>query len=427
MNLELMVYWVIPFMLSFLIIISGVFEIIKYFAIYYRVGKAELILNGMFGITFGIWSLAILGGNGLFAVRIISFMLFPIFYAFFVDRTPVEQNGIRWLQRILFCYSIVSMLLLGIILYVDGSTACAFWKLGYGNIVFIMLMAMPGVVIQRKRGLHGWIRILSRAILVIGMSLEAICFWKGLEQFEGMAARIATGLYLLFYNIHLAQETGELVQEHIDSSRAQLEIQRQLMMNQINPHFIFNSLNCILALISKEPQEARDAIYTFAKYLRANFDAMASYGLIRFEQELVQIRAYLKLQQKRFPGQINVSMDFESTDFLIPALTVQQFIENAASYGLSRCNRNGRLFLRTILHQSSVEIQIQLEGGGIPGISGRERQMLAERAESVRLRLSKLPQSEVVWEWKDSGEGNVIITIPTDEKSIVEYENNNCG
>ena len=53
--------------------------------------------------------------------------------------------------------------------------------------------------------------------------------------------------------------------------------------------------------------------------------------------------------------------------------------------------------------------------------------MLAERAESVRLRLSKLPRSEVVWEWKDSGEGNVIITIPTDEKSIVEYENNNCG
>lgn len=434
MNVELLLYWAVPHMISYLIFSSGFFALIKYHAIYYRVGKVELIYNGLFGITFGIWTYSLLDrnrflGDGMELGRagILCFLLFPVCYACFVTKTHVEHERISRLQKLVFYYSVVSAIVLGVSFFMAGERFPGLLGIGYLHIIFIMLMAMPGVIIQKNRGVHGWVRIAARGILFYGMCLEAFCFYKGLGQYEGVPSRIAAGFYFLCYNVRLVQETGEMVQSHIDHSREQMELQRQLVINQINPHFIFNSLNCIIALSNKEPQEAREAVYTFSKYLRANFDALASNKLIRFEQELVQIQAYLKLQQKRFPQKINVEMDLECTDFLMPALTIQHFVESAVSYGLSRCRGEAKLYLQTLAYPHDARIQIKLKGNGFPTISERDREILTRRSKNVRLSLSKLPGAEIVWEWKQSGEGNVTITIPTDEKSIEEYENNNCG
>lgn len=132
-------------------------------------------------------------------------------------------------------------------------------------------------------------------------------------------------------------------------SEKQLELERsrtQLMLSQIQPHFLFNTLNAIYDLCVKDPEEARAALLEFSHYLRANTDSLANEGPIRFEKELEHTENYLALEKRRFEERLLIEYDICAQDFLLPALTLQPIVENAVRHGLPNARAAVRYALR---------------------------------------------------------------------------------
>ena len=137
-----------------------------------------------------------------------------------------------------------------------------------------------------------------------------------------------------------------------------------VMLSQIQPHFLYNSLGAIRELCRQDPEEARSALGTFITYLRGNMDSMQREYTIPFSKELDHISAYLQLEQLRFGDDLNVVYDIQETDFVIPSLTIQPLVENAVKHGICSREDGGTLTVHTHREGDKVIVKIQDDGIG---------------------------------------------------------------
>ena len=139
----------------------------------------------------------------------------------------------------------------------------------------------------------------------------------------------SVSIMIMFVFILLDQvEQGIRQQEENASQRA------SIIVLQMRPHFIYNTLMSIYYLCKQDAEKAQQVILDFSKYLRANFTAIAKEDTIAFPEELEHTRAYLAVEQARFQDQLMVEFDTPFTDFRIPPLTLQPIVENAVKHGL---------------------------------------------------------------------------------------------
>ena len=115
----------------------------------------------------------------------------------------------------------------------------------------------------------------------------------------------------------------------------------QLMLSQIRPHFLYNTLGSIEALCERDPKAAKLATRKFSKYLRGNMNSLGGENMIPFETELQHTRLYLELEQIRFGDALHVEYDIGASGFFIPPLTLEPIVENAVKHGI-RENPDGR-------------------------------------------------------------------------------------
>ena len=107
------------------------------------------------------------------------------------------------------------------------------------------------------------------------------------------------------------------------------DAQVNIMLSQIQPHFVYNSLSAISTLITIDPEKAQEALDNFTEYLRRNLSSLTDVKLIPFEDELKHIETYISLEKLRFDDRINVIYDLKTTDFNVPVLSIQPIVENA--------------------------------------------------------------------------------------------------
>ncbi|MCR4892409.1 MAG: histidine kinase [Lachnospiraceae bacterium] len=141
---------------------------------------------------------------------------------------------------------------------------------------------------------------------------------------------------IIYITVDLKQDE-ELLNREAAYAKSQSEnttMHLKLMMSQIQPHFLYNSLSSIAYLCRKNPKEAELAVNEFSDYLRMNLRSINSKRPIPFEEELSHVEIFLKLQKRRFPDQIQVEESIEVRDFPIPALTLQPIVENAVKYAV---------------------------------------------------------------------------------------------
>lgn len=115
----------------------------------------------------------------------------------------------------------------------------------------------------------------------------------------------------------------------------QAEQRIQLMISQIQPHFLYNTLAAIQDMCLTEPRLAAETIGKFGLYLRQNLESLEMPGLISFEREIEHTRTYTDIEQKRF-GNLQVDYSIEDGGFCLPALTVQPLVENAIRHGVRK-------------------------------------------------------------------------------------------
>lgn len=145
-----------------------------------------------------------------------------------------------------------------------------------------------------------------------------------------------------------------------------LEHQRvQIMVSQIQPHFLYNTLSTIQALCHSDPDKASDVVEKFGTYLRQNIDSLNQTELIPFSKEMEHTKVYVEIEQVRFPS-IKVEYDVDDLndeEFELPPLTVQPLVENAIRHGV-RSRKEGRINVGAHKEDGSYVITVQDNGVG---------------------------------------------------------------
>lgn len=142
------------------------------------------------------------------------------------------------------------------------------------------------------------------------------------------------------------------------------DAQINIMLSQIQPHFIYNSLSAISTLITIDPEKAQEALDNFTEYLRRNLSSLTDVKLIPFEDELKHIETYISLEKLRFDDRINVIYDLKTTDFNVPVLSIQPIVENAIKHGILKKVEGGTLKISTYEAENSYVIVIEDNGVG---------------------------------------------------------------
>lgn len=137
-----------------------------------------------------------------------------------------------------------------------------------------------------------------------------------------------------------------------------------VMVSQIQPHFLYNSISCIRELCLSDPKKAYDALAQFSHFLRGNMDSLSSNAAIPFTRELRHVKNYLALEQLRFEELLQVDYQLEITDFDIPALTLQPIVENAVRYGIGRKMGGGTVLISTREEGEQIVITVSDTGAG---------------------------------------------------------------
>ena len=191
------------------------------------------------------------------------------------------------------------------------------------------------------------------------------------------------------YHIFERYRWSEIARWQLQSTAKEAEL--RALKSQVNPHFIFNSLNSLRALIDENPAQARDAVTRLANLLRYSLKAGQS-ETVPLEDELRVVDDYLALEQVRHEDRlrIRISVTPEAAAAPVPPMLVQTLVENAVKYGIAprreggevaieaRC-ASGRLQLR-ISNPGSLDARGSSTGLGLHNAAERLRLIFGERA-----------------------------------------------
>ena len=165
------------------------------------------------------------------------------------------------------------------------------------------------------------------------------------------------------------------------------EIELNNLKSQLNPHFIFNALNSIRALVDENPVKSKQAINQLSNILR-NSLTTGKRGLTRFEDELKIVNDYLGLESIRFEERLQTEFDIDpaSRDFLVPPLMIQTLVENGIKHGIAKLTAGGIVQIRSFVVNDRLSIQIRNSGQYLNG-NKRERGGLGLQNTKQRLKL----------------------------------------
>lgn len=163
--------------------------------------------------------------------------------------------------------------------------------------------------------------------------------------------------HYLFYFIRRGMQINKLQNELANQ-------QVNIMLSQIQPHFIYNCLSAISYLCVQDGKKAQTAIEDFSKYLRGNFSNISNIRMIPFPRELEHTQAYLRLEKMRFEDRVNIIYDIKCVDFLLPSLTLQPIVENAVKHGICKRPEGGTVEISTWEDGNSIFIRVKDNGVG---------------------------------------------------------------
>ena len=138
----------------------------------------------------------------------------------------------------------------------------------------------------------------------------------------------------------------------------------QALIQQIRPHFIYNTLAAIHMICADDPKRAMQTIADFSDYLHANFDALAATEPIAFIKELEHTRAYLDVEMARYEEKLSVTYYTDYITFSLPPLTLQPIVENCVKHGVGDTHRAMHIIITTRAVDDGSEIVVEDNGVG---------------------------------------------------------------
>lgn len=333
---------------------------------------------------------------------------------------------------------------------IGGWTALTLWSVGISTalgtltlgglaaMVWVSAMGLAGTHLFRpimKRG--GWTRLaparlvprVALGILVIGTSMGILGIPFILPQLPEDASLFpflisntvgswfsVLGWMLLYFSYHFRTQTREARQKEWQLRVAMRENELRTLRAQLNPHFLFNSLNNLRGLISECPERAQDAVTHLAALLRYTLHLSQS-PTVALRQELDGVRNYLALEKIRFEERLQneVEVDPALMDQAIPPMLLQNLLENALKHGIARRPEGGLVSLRIEEEEGRVTIRV-MNPGRLEARDERRSVGLANAREQLRL----LFDDEARLDLRQAAEDTVVCQVELPRRRTAE-------
>ena len=298
----------------------------------------------------------------------------------------------------------------------------------WAMVQLIVNLVLVGCLVKEcfyKGNKNKWLYVGAIFLLLafgVDLVMTEVGIWKGgvISEVAFIALLVAAMVMVLRVipeNINAAEKAKEL-----ELQRSRLEAEKNIveaelkesrvaiMLSQIQPHFIYNTLGTIERMCLKDPKKANELVHNFSLYLRGNFRELDSIIPIRFVEELKHIEYYVSIEKVRFPD-MNIEYEIETTEFVLPALSVQPLVENAIKHGLMRLESGGTVRIRSYETPTHFCVEVKDDGPGFDTslpIDGKKHVGLR----NIRGRLKAMVDGELTLESEPGAGTKAVIMIP---------------
>lgn len=196
-----------------------------------------------------------------------------------------------------------------------------------------------------------------QALAVFALNAVLALIVGGLAHaYEGMRWRLAESLREV--------EEVRLVEAQLHEQAAKAEL--AALQARINPHFFFNTLNTISALLSEDPAKADEVVQTLADLFRYTFKA-AHAGTVPLSEELDFVEGYLAVEKARFGDRLRVAWSVEDAarDVRVPGLLLQPLVENAVGHGIAPVPGGGTVRITARIDGGRLVVEVEDDGAGL--------------------------------------------------------------
>lgn len=345
-------------------------------------------------------------------LNLLLLMLFLLFYIRIYIHNKSISKAIDFFiyiwTAIIICYYIYQSL---------GLTTLIILTKNIVSITILILLFLIVFLIIEYKNCKGTLFSLNFTILlVISILVEA---YNKAKNSEFICIVFEIGI-LIFAVTHFVSIMIKAQKSFVQAAKAEkienelIQSKVSVMLSQIQPHFLYNTLVVIRQLCDINPKTAKKAITEFATYLRGNLDSLTLNTTIPFEKEMEHIENYVSLEKKRFGDKINLEYDFECLDFDIPSLTVQTIVENAIRHGITKRKEGGTVTIRTRESKKRYIIEVHDNGVGmdltIPPEYSDNRSHIG--LDNVRKRVESMCNGELLFNSTPNIGTTVYMSIP---------------
>lgn len=333
-----------------------------------------VVAIGYFYLTIGLWILAELDFFTYITGRsIISYLLsmlllrlLPVVFCYFIS-TVIPRR--RWWTKMLSYLSTGNFVLSLILQFCFGVSFLRMQNffasfVAIGAVVYLLGMVYrickQGTVRRHEYAYY------ASSIFMFSLFFEMFCYinYRDFGQFLGLGLTVAAVVYSMIAHVLLVGHESRIEVERQQLKISYDKLQAKPLMQQINAHFLFNSLNTISAYCKEDPAKADQAVRKVARFMRSYMHLINQSECVVFSQEIELMNAYFSIQKMRFGDSIDFLVDQEFDDFSLPPLTIQPLVENAVQHGVRRANQHGIIIVRSYRQRNYALITVEDNGVG---------------------------------------------------------------
>ena len=325
-------------------------------------------------------------------------------YVFFVTimivklllvKTRRVGEGLVWMSGLLLAGTHIAVLL-------DRVSFFDSWVV-WGNVEVFVCAGVLMLFIAEKNNLNkknAYAYIIS-VFLLVSYIIDYVAgyfgWWEGprLSMMYFLAIFLGAVIVVLKIvpeNMNAAAKAKELEAEQKLLQAELHESRIAVMISQIQPHFLYNSLAVIQELCYGEPEKAEKAIGSLADFLKGNMSVLMSDKVVFFEDELNHTKKYLEIEYLRFEEQLKVEYEIcvDTKSFSLPALTLQPIVENAIRYGVRKREDGGVVKISAFERDTCYEVIVEDNGPGFESDDAYSGDGMHIGIKNVRERLIKM-------------------------------------
>jgi len=327
-------------------------------------------------LHLGGW--ALWGLIGKYALTVAMLEEIAPYYGYYVAIITVIGAVLSMGLRLLFRWLWDRPIWVQVIAFLGGSFAAAYlWMSSRAYLYYHW--------IEQEKDMEAWAEKMGQAAMEL---FEKVSFLEG--YLSGWSVMLVwSALYFAIKYYRVFQEVRESA---LKSAAMAHEAQLKMLRYQLNPHFLFNTLNAISTLILEQQTELANRMVTrLSSFLRYSLDNDPMQK-ITLKQELAALQLYLDIEKVRFEDHLNLHIDVseEAQNAMIPSLLLQPLVENAIKYGIARSEEDGNLRIAARVFAGDLLMELSDDGPGVDLDAGEIPEAKGVGLRNTRERLKEL-------------------------------------